>query len=367
MGVRFRKSVNLGGGFRVNVSKSGIGYSRGTKGYRYTKTAKGSSRRTYSIPGTGLSYVSESGRSKRPSSESHARGASHSQQAEVSNAVSTESVNAGDYQPAEYEELLVQMRKAQRLDYLSSWLIATIILAALPPFILTAFAGAVLKIAVRSKMRVPMEYSFDDESRAAYEDLSAIWMSLNKNNRFWQAVSETNLDRKTSGGAARGVKRIPARATNKLPFFVESNVQPFGLKLRKQRVYFLPDKVLVVARTDVAQGEQVRLAGRRKPCPQLSQRVLRRDDGRPHSLVSRVDDGEQRHERPPRARLLAQVVQNEHLARGVPLERPFARASSVEGLPDVREDRDSGGEDGPQATVRGGDRDRRGVVGLPVM
>lgn len=51
--------------------------------------------------------------------------------------------------------------------------------------------------------------------------------------------------------AARGVKRIPARATNKLPFFVESNVQPFGLKLRKQRVYFLPDKVLVVARTDV--------------------------------------------------------------------------------------------------------------------
>jgi hypothetical protein len=62
LGVRFRKSVNLGGGFRVNVSKSGIGYSWGTKGYRYTKTAKGSSRRTYSIPGTGLSYVSESGK-----------------------------------------------------------------------------------------------------------------------------------------------------------------------------------------------------------------------------------------------------------------------------------------------------------------
>lgn len=252
MGVRFRKSINLGGGFRVNISKSGIGYSWGTKGYRYTKTARGSSRRTYSIPGTGLSYVSESGKRKgRSGSSSHARGASHLQQAGVSNAVSTESVNAGDYQPAEYEELLDQMRKAQRLDYLSSWLIATIILAALPPFILTAFAGAVLKIVVRSKMRVPMEYSFDDESRAAYVDLSAIWMSLNKNNRFWQTVSETSLDRKTSGGAARGVKRIPARATNKLPFFVESNVQPFGLKLRKQRVYFLPDKVLVVARTDV--------------------------------------------------------------------------------------------------------------------
>lgn len=41
MGIRFRKSFNLGGGFRVNVSKSGIGYSWGTKGFRYTKTARG--------------------------------------------------------------------------------------------------------------------------------------------------------------------------------------------------------------------------------------------------------------------------------------------------------------------------------------
>ena len=32
MGFRFRKSINLGGGFRVNLSKSGIGYSWGTKG-----------------------------------------------------------------------------------------------------------------------------------------------------------------------------------------------------------------------------------------------------------------------------------------------------------------------------------------------
>jgi hypothetical protein len=28
MGLRYRKSVNLGGGFRVNFSKSGVGYSQ---------------------------------------------------------------------------------------------------------------------------------------------------------------------------------------------------------------------------------------------------------------------------------------------------------------------------------------------------
>lgn len=61
MGFRFRKSINLGGGFRVNLSKSGVGYSWGTKGLRVTKTAKGKSRVTASIPGTGISYVAEDG------------------------------------------------------------------------------------------------------------------------------------------------------------------------------------------------------------------------------------------------------------------------------------------------------------------
>ncbi|MCK9330314.1 MAG: DUF4236 domain-containing protein, partial [Candidatus Cloacimonetes bacterium] len=34
MGWRLRKSIKLPGGFRVNLSKSGIGYSWGFKGYR---------------------------------------------------------------------------------------------------------------------------------------------------------------------------------------------------------------------------------------------------------------------------------------------------------------------------------------------
>ena len=29
MGFRYRKSINLGGGFRINLSKSGVGYSWG--------------------------------------------------------------------------------------------------------------------------------------------------------------------------------------------------------------------------------------------------------------------------------------------------------------------------------------------------
>ena len=60
MGFRFRKSKNLGGGFRLNFSKSGIGSSWGFKGFRVTKKAKGGLKMTTSIPGTGISYSTSS-------------------------------------------------------------------------------------------------------------------------------------------------------------------------------------------------------------------------------------------------------------------------------------------------------------------
>ena len=65
MGFRMRKSINLGGGFRINISKSGVGYSWGVPGYRVTKTAKGMTRKTYSLPGTGISYVEDTKRRNR--------------------------------------------------------------------------------------------------------------------------------------------------------------------------------------------------------------------------------------------------------------------------------------------------------------
>lgn len=59
MGFRFQKRINLGGGVRLNLSKSGVGVSAGVKGARVGIGPKGS-RTTLSVPGTGLSYVKES-------------------------------------------------------------------------------------------------------------------------------------------------------------------------------------------------------------------------------------------------------------------------------------------------------------------
>lgn len=63
MGFRFRKSIGAGP-FRINFSKSGIGYSFGGKGARITKKANGNTMTTLGIPGTGISYVSETSNKK---------------------------------------------------------------------------------------------------------------------------------------------------------------------------------------------------------------------------------------------------------------------------------------------------------------
>ena len=52
------------GPFRVNASKSGLGWSVGVPGARYTQMANGRKRVTASIPGTGISWVEESKKDK---------------------------------------------------------------------------------------------------------------------------------------------------------------------------------------------------------------------------------------------------------------------------------------------------------------
>ena len=59
MGWSYRKSVHVGP-FRVNLSKSGIGYSVGEKGLRMGVNSKGRRYESLSIPGTGISYRSSS-------------------------------------------------------------------------------------------------------------------------------------------------------------------------------------------------------------------------------------------------------------------------------------------------------------------
>lgn len=65
MGFRFRKSVKIAPGVRLNVNKKSVGISVGGKGMRHTVNSKGQSTTTVGIPGTGVSYTHTSSPQKK--------------------------------------------------------------------------------------------------------------------------------------------------------------------------------------------------------------------------------------------------------------------------------------------------------------
>ena len=66
MGWRFRRSMGFGP-FRLNMSKSGIGYSWGIPGIRVSTSPNGRRYLWLSLPGTGLAWSKEIGNSTKES------------------------------------------------------------------------------------------------------------------------------------------------------------------------------------------------------------------------------------------------------------------------------------------------------------
>lgn len=64
MGFRFRKSIKICKGVRLNFNKNSVGLSIGGKGYGYTINSKGRRTAHVGIPGTGLSYSVSSSRKR---------------------------------------------------------------------------------------------------------------------------------------------------------------------------------------------------------------------------------------------------------------------------------------------------------------
>lgn len=70
MGTRFRKSIKVAPGIKLNVNKSSVSLTAGVKGYHKTINSKGTVTTSASIPGTGLSYVDTKTSKSRTSASS---------------------------------------------------------------------------------------------------------------------------------------------------------------------------------------------------------------------------------------------------------------------------------------------------------
>ena len=233
MGVRFRKSINMGG-FRVTVSKTGIGYSFGSPGFRVTKTATGRNRATVSLPGTGLSWVKEtSGKISGQKTLLH----------------STE-LSLQDYVPSGDEVLLKALRKYK----LSQQIIMTfaLIFLALVLFFSDYWWGIgitmMLALSIYFYFYKRVNIIFDMDKRAAqYQQKLDTFLSLLENNEKLYEIKQVfqahNI--KYNAGASKSVSTHNVRLLKVSPPFMKTDIKCFRLKTSHGNMYFLPNGIMI--------------------------------------------------------------------------------------------------------------------------
>lgn len=245
MGLRYRKSINLGGGFRVNLSKNGIGYSWGVKGYRVTKTADGKTRQTVSIPGTGISYVEEHGSGRNTSKRAESP---VDPLASYSDIETVESADISNFQSPLYDELFKQIKHTRKIAYLILFL--SIFVAPFSPVLIFACIG--LAIYYLSSHRYMIEYEFDDTEREKWDALSTAWRGI-ASSQSLQEITMTAKSRnvRENAGIENAYDTIKMRGDGTLPFSLKTNIEPIVFAMKDKQIAIMPDRLLVFTKKDI--------------------------------------------------------------------------------------------------------------------
>lgn len=254
MGLRFRKSINLGGGFRVNLSKSGVGYSWGGKGYRVTKTAKGKTRTTASINGTGISYTQEFGGKKKNGISGYSVTPARKQDVcsdennhydtyEIKNANAKTLVSEG------LEEMLISANKALKLWKMNKivfW-VSLIWGFVFPPFFLLTVACVGFCFYLKKKACIDIEYTFEDDQATEVDERMLPLINIAKSKKLWWiSQSSKVIDKKYAAGASSIIKREKCKASIKVPFPFTTNSIAVSFASGKENILFMPDKLFII-------------------------------------------------------------------------------------------------------------------------
>ena len=241
MGFRFRKSINIGGGFRINLSKTGIGYSFGVPGLRFTQMANGRTRRTYSIPGTGLSYVEESNGNGTYSEEKQHNYDEYNQ-LEYSSSVETLDDT--------FNEFVQKMNKLRTNDRVyTSFLILAIAISLYnlqnPVLFLLPIVILLIRLLCQNLFTVDNHYEFLSCADEWYAILNIMLYVISLNNKISfieNQYSTTNY--KYNSGAGTLIAREKVIVRPQFLNYIKLEYAPYSIKIKNKVFYFLPNLIL---------------------------------------------------------------------------------------------------------------------------
>ena len=240
MGFRFRKSINLGGGFRINLSKTGIGYSFGMPGLRFTKLANGRTRHTYSLPGTGLSYVEESKGDGSYSENKEYQFDEHNE-LEYSSSI--------DVSEDSFNDFVNLMNKLRSRDRIYKCILILSIIPALlftPLLFIAPITVICFRFLYKDLFNIDNNYDFliYANERYAILNLFLYIMSLNEKISLVENQYSTN-NYKYHSGANSLIDTKNADLRPKFLRYIKLDYAPYALTIKNKTFYFLPNLVLV--------------------------------------------------------------------------------------------------------------------------
>ncbi len=254
--MRFRKSIKLGCGVRINISSSGIGYSIGTRGFRTSVSPRGKISTTVSVPKFGLSYrVGSKHKSTQRTSQHFTQ--NNTVDPTLGDTVSTVSADINNFQTAEYEDILKRLKKAISEQAIAAafaifspfaylFLVMYFSLPTAVFWILTAIS-IVIAVIISKKVAVDMDYEMDEETKANYDSYCAAWGLINKSQGKRQQIRSTHVnDSRYHSGASSVVSLKPIKISNKLPSFMKTNVYTYCITTDSEKLIVFPDKLLII-------------------------------------------------------------------------------------------------------------------------
>ncbi len=276
MGFRFRRTIRIVPGVRLNLSRSGPSISLGARGFRYTVGPKGT-QTTVGLPGSGLSWTS-----KRPCTKGRQPQLDQPRSQTIDpnsptpdSAVPPSSINPGAtvFESAAIEQLVSGSTSelAPILDAVrKQWRFHPIVLALAfsagalavasnsPQAIIGAIAFAAIAwpaaaILDRHRLTITLDYDLQDGQLRRFDELVQQFQRLAKCQRVWRIPLELRqTDRKRNAGASYTVQRHEISPRTALPDLIKSNLKFPSISLVNKTMYFTPDAILVVASRSVA-------------------------------------------------------------------------------------------------------------------
>ncbi len=242
MGFYFRKSVNLGG-LRFNFSKSGVGVSTGVKGFRIGSGPRGN---YVQMGRNGIYYKKTWGNSKRGENKHN-------------NTQNIKKYNQNNYMPKSENEDLDEYSTEEICDSSSIELVEEIknnyskitlkwfsllFIFNIYLFILAFIIFAYLDYKRKNTI---IFYDIDEETESRLQQFYDSFDEITKCKRKWYILSKNyNFDAKYNSGASSLVNREDIIIANKVPKYIKTNVKIPCIPVGKQKLYFFPDKILII-------------------------------------------------------------------------------------------------------------------------